>query len=95
MFLKEILSLFHELLLSFLKFWISIFEDLKSFRNKLILISTLLCIYTINKGQSNEVIITSLGIWNMIIAYYFKKRNESKEMEIKSFTEIELENKNQ
>lgn len=81
-FLKELLSLSKELVLSFFKFWVSLFNDLYSFRNKLILVSTLLCIYTIQKEQSNEVIIAALGIWNIIIAYYFKKRNESKQMEL-------------
>lgn len=88
-FWKEILSLCKDLFLCFLRFWVSLFDDLKSFRNKLILVSTLLCIYTIHKEQSSEVIIASLGIWNMIIAYYFKKRNESKQMELNA--EIEEE----
>ena len=86
-FWKEVLSLCKDLFLGLLRFWVSIFGDLQSFRNKLILISTLLCIYTIHKEQSSEVIIASLGIWNMIIAYYFKKRNESKEMELKAEVE--------
>lgn len=73
----EILDLLKELCLSFLDFWISIFEDLHSFRNKLVLISTMLCLYVLSSSQSETVIITALGIWNMIIAYYFKKRNES------------------
>lgn len=86
-FWKEVLDLGKELFINLLKFWVSILGDLQSFRNKLICISTLLCIYTIYKEQSSEVIIASLGIWNMIIAYYFKKRNESKEMELKAEVE--------
>jgi len=86
-FSKELWSLIKELILAFFKFWVSLLTDLHSFRNKLILVSTLLCLYTINKEQSNEVIIASLGIWNMIIAYYFKKRNESKQMELNAEVE--------
>ncbi len=74
---KEVLNLLKELCLSFLDFWVSIFEDLHSFRNKLVLVSTMLCLYVLSSSQSETVIITALGIWNMIIAYYFKKRNES------------------
>lgn len=88
-FWKELLDLGKELVIAFVKFWLTLLEDLHSFRNKLILVSTLLCLYTINKEQSNEVIIASLGIWNMIIAYYFKKRNESKQMELNAEVEEE------
>lgn len=86
-FWKELLELGKELVLSFVRFWVTLLEDLHSFRNKLILVSTLLCLYTINKEQSSEVIIAALGIWNMIIAYYFKKRNESKQMELNAEVE--------
>jgi hypothetical protein len=88
-FWKELLDLGKELVIAFVKFWLTLLEDLHSFRNKLILVSTLLCLYTINKEQSNEVIIAALGIWNMIIAYYFKKRNESKQMELNAEVEEE------
>ena len=88
-FWKELLELGKELVLSFVRFWVTLLQDLHSFRNKLILVSTLLCLYTINKEQSNEVIIAALGIWNMIIAYYFKKRNESKQMELNADVEEE------
>lgn len=88
-FWKELLELGKELVIAFVKFWLTLLEDLHSFRNKLILVSTLLCLYTINKEQSNEVIIAALGIWNMIIAYYFKKRNESKQMELNAEVEEE------
>jgi len=88
-FWKELLSLSKELIISLFKFWITLFNDLHSFRNKLILVSTLFCLYTINKEQSSEVIIAALGIWNMIIAYYFKKRNESKQMELNAEVEEE------
>ena len=93
-FWKELFSLSKDLIISLFKFWLTLLEDLHSFRNKLILISTLLCIYTIYKEQSNEVIIASLGIWNMIIAYYFKKRNESKQMDLDAeIEEDKIENK--
>ena len=84
-FWKEAYELVKELGLAFLEFWVSIFKDLHSFRNKLVLISTLLCLYVIWSSQSDTVIVTALGIWNIIIAYYFKKRNESfeKELEVK------------
>ena len=86
-FWKDLLNLGKELVIAFFKFWLTLLEDLHSFRNKLILVSTLICLYTIHKEQSNEVIIASLGIWNMIIAYYFKKRNESKQMELNAEVE--------
>lgn len=88
-FWKELLDLGKELVIAFVRFWLTLLEDLHSFRNKLILVSTLLCLYIINKEQSNEVIIAALGIWNMIIAYYFKKRNESKQMELNAEVEEE------
>jgi hypothetical protein len=75
-FLK-IYNLFKDLLISILLFLISIFRDFHSFRNKLILISTILCFYTIYSSMSNEVIISVIAIWNIIIMYYFKKRQES------------------
>lgn len=75
----ELKELGKELLIAFVDFWVSLLKDFHSFRNKLILVSTILCICVIYGSKSEGAIISALGIWNMIIAYYFKKRNESAE----------------
>lgn len=76
-FFTELWSLVRELIFSILEFLISCFDDLSSFRNKLVILTYVMVLVFVYL-RVDVVLASSLtGIWSTVLAYYLKKRQES------------------
>lgn len=71
---KSILELLKEMLKSFLEVNLSILNDLKSFRNKLVFFTCLLVFMICSQNQDFRVSLASLGLLEFFLCYYFNNR---------------------
>ena len=75
-FLKEIWKLIQEIIIAFFQVNLTIMNDLKSFRNKLVFFTCLLVFIVCYQNQDYRVSVTSLGLLEIFLCYYFKNRKQ-------------------
>lgn len=77
-FFEEIYLLLKEVLLNALEALISFLDDVRSFRNCLVVLTFGLVVWIIQTKGDTTVTLTALGLWSTILAWYFKLRQDSK-----------------
>lgn len=73
-FLETIIDLLKQIIIAFLEVNLSILDDLKSYRNKLVFFTCILVVFIICKHQDYRVILSALGLLEVFICYYFNNR---------------------
>ena len=73
-FIKDVLNLLQKIVIAILEANLSLFEDLKSFRNKLVFFTCLLVVLIILLDRDYRVMLASLGLFEFFICYYFNNR---------------------
>lgn len=73
-FIKKVFSLLAKIILTFLEANLSLLEDLKSFRNKLVFFTCLLVVLIILLDRDYRVMLAALGLFEFFICYYFNNR---------------------
>lgn len=71
---KSILELLKDILKAFLEVNLSILNDLKSFRNKLVFFTCLLVFIICVQNQDYRVSLGGLGLLEFFLCYYFNNR---------------------
>jgi len=74
--MKKILELIYQNIITLL-------EDLRSWRNKLVLFTGVMCFYSLTLKDPTIVGVT-FGCWTIILSYYFHLRQKSYELETKN-----------
>ncbi len=77
-FFKELYALLKEVLFNALEALISFLDDIRSFRNCLVVLTFGLVIWIIQTKGDTSVTLTALGLWSTILAWYFKLRQDSR-----------------
>lgn len=80
-FKQEIIDLLKEMLLAALEAGVSLFKDLKSFRNRLITYVCLIGLIALVFGSQPGAQVAIITIIGTVVSYYFKQRNDSKAIE--------------
>ena len=75
-FFKEIWELIQEIIIAFFQVNLTIMNDLKSFRNKLVFFTCLLVFIVCCQNQDYRVSVASLGLLEIFLCYYFKNRKQ-------------------
>lgn len=73
-FAKKVFSLIGDIIIAILEANLSLFEDLKSFRNKLVFFTCLLVVLIILLDRDYRVMLAALGLFEFFICYYFNNR---------------------
>lgn len=73
-FIKKVFSLIGDIIIAILEANLSLFEDLKSFRNKLVFFTCLLVVLIILLDRDYRVMLAALGLFEFFICYYFNNR---------------------
>ena len=73
-FIKNVINLLQRIIIAILEANLSLFEDLKSFRNKLVFFTCLLVVLIILLDRDYRVMLAALGLFEFFICYYFNNR---------------------
>lgn len=73
-FIKDVINLLQRIVIAILEANLSLFEDLKSFRNKLVFFTCLLVVLIILLDRDYRVMLAALGLFEFFICYYFNNR---------------------
>ena len=73
-FIKKIFQLLGNIVITFLEANLSLLEDLKSFRNKLVFFTCALVVLIILLDRDYRVMLAALGLFEVFICYYFNNR---------------------
>ena len=73
-FIKNVINLLQRIVIAILEANLSLFEDLKSFRNKLVFFTCLLVVLIILLDRDYRVMLAALGLFEFFICYYFNNR---------------------
>lgn len=73
-FIKNVINLLQRIVIAILEANLSLFEDLKSFRNKLVFFTCLLVVMIILLDRDYRVMLAALGLFEFFICYYFNNR---------------------
>ena len=76
-FFEEIYLLLKEVLFNALEALISFLDDVRSFRNCLVVLTFGLVVWIIQIKGDTSVTLVALGFWATILAWYFKLRQDS------------------
>ena len=75
-FLKEIWELIQEIIIAFFEVNLTIMNDLKSFRNKLVFFTCLIVFIVCVTNKDYRISVASLGLLEIFLCYYFKNRKQ-------------------
>ena len=70
-FIKKVFELLGKIVVTFLEANLSLLEDLKSFRNKLVFFTCALTVLIILLDRDYRVMLAALGLFEFFICYYF------------------------
>ena len=73
-FIKKVFTLLGDIILAILEANLTLFQDLKSFRNKLVFFTCALTVLIILLDRDYRVILAALGLFEFFICYYFNNR---------------------
>lgn len=73
-FIKKVFQLLCSIVIAFLEANLSLLEDLKSFRNKLVFFTCSLVVLIILLDRDYRVMLAALGLFEIFICYYFNNR---------------------
>lgn len=73
-FIKKVFSLLGKIVITFLEANLSLLEDLKSFRNKLVFFTCCIVVLIILLDRDYRVALASLGLFEFFVCYYFNNR---------------------
>jgi len=73
-FIKKVFELLGKIIVTFLEANLSLLEDLKSFRNKLVFFTCALTVLIILLDRDYRVMLAALGLFEFFICYYFNNR---------------------
>ena len=73
-FIKKVFELLKNIILATLEMLLSIVEDLKSFRNKLVFFTCALVLLIILQDKDYRVSLAALGLLEFFLCYYFNNR---------------------
>ena len=73
-FIKKVFQLLCNIVIAFLEANLSLLEDLKSFRNKLVFFTCALVVLIILLDRDYRVMLAALGLFEVFICYYFNNR---------------------
>lgn len=73
-FIKKIFKLIGDIIVAILEANLSLFQDLKSFRNKLVFFTCCIVVLIILLDRDYRVALASLGLFEFFICYYFNNR---------------------
>lgn len=81
-FVQQIKDLLRDMAIAALESLVSFFQDLKSFRNRLVVYIALLGLLVILYNKDAKVIISVVSIISIVFSYYFKTRIDSAKLEL-------------
>lgn len=81
-FVQQIKDLLRDMTIAALESLVSFFQDLKSFRNRLVVYIALLGLLVILCNKDAKVIISVVSIISIVFSYYFKTRIDSAKLEL-------------
>lgn len=90
-FVKQIKNLLQDMAIAALESLVSFFQDLKSFRNRLVVYIAFLGLLVILYNKDAKVIISVISIISIVFSYYFKTRIDSVKLEMEYKEEKEEE----
>ena len=73
-YIKKIFKLMGDIIVAILEANLTLFQDLKSFRNKLVFFTCLLTLLIILLDRDYRVMLAALGLFEFFICYYFNNR---------------------
>ena len=73
-FIKKVFKLIGDIIVAILEANLTLFQDLKSFRNKLVFFTCGLTVLIILLDRDYRVALASLGLFEFFICYYFNNR---------------------
>lgn len=73
-FIKKVFKLIGDIIVAILEANLTLFQDLKSFRNKLVFFTCCLVVLIILLDRDYRVALASLGLFEFFICYYFNNR---------------------
>ena len=73
-FIKKVFKLIGDIIVAILEANLSLFQDLKSFRNKLVFFTCCIVLLIILLDRDYRVALASLGLFEFFICYYFNNR---------------------
>lgn len=73
-FIKKVFKLIGDIIVAILEANLSLFQDLKSFRNKLVFFTCCLVVLIILLDRDYRVMLAALGLFEFFICYYFNNR---------------------
>lgn len=88
-FVKQIKNLLQDMAIAALESLVSFFQDLKSFRNRLVVYIAFLGLLVILYNKDAKVIISVISIISIVFSYYFKTRIDSVKLEMECKEEKE------
>ncbi|MGN0016003.1 MAG: hypothetical protein ACI37O_01525 [Candidatus Avelusimicrobium sp.] len=80
-FFSELAALLKEMLFTGMEAFISFLDDACSFRNFLVIVMITLGIWIISRSNDTATTLGVLGLLEIIVAYYYKQRNDSDKKE--------------
>lgn len=83
-YLKAVIELIKQIIISILKLILSITDDLQSFRNKLVLFTCFLVFIIIWKDKDYRISLAALGLLEFFLCYYFNNRKVKDASKIKT-----------
>lgn len=83
-FIKKVFELLKNIILATLEMLLSIVEDLKSFRNKLVFFTCTLVLLIILQDKDYRVSLAALGLLEFFLCYYFNNRKVKDASHIKT-----------
>lgn len=88
-FIRQIKNLLQDMAIAALESLVSFFQDLKSFRNRLVVYIAFLGLLVILYNKDAKVIISVISIISIVFSYYFKTRIDSVKLEMECKEEKE------
>ena len=73
-FIKKVFKLIGDTIVAILEANLSLFQDLKSFRNKLVFFTCCIVVLIILLDRDYRVTLAALGLFEFFICYYFNNR---------------------
>ena len=73
-FIKKVFTLLGDIIVAILEANLTLFQDLKSFRNKLVFFTCGLTVLIILLDRDYRVMLAALGLFEFFICYYFNNR---------------------
>lgn len=74
LFIKKVFTLLGDIIVAILEANLTLFQDLKSFRNKLVFFTCGLTVLIILLDRDYRVMLAALGLFEFFICYYFNNR---------------------